>query len=95
MRQVMPLAPALVLACHLWRGERTDESASFAWFDFAQSFDGEARQRECAAAQFGFRWYDDLMPAHPLQTALHVQDACAQIDIRPFEPVAFFGAEPA
>lgn len=50
IRQIMPFAPASVLACGLWRGEGADESASLAWFDFAQSFDGEAWQRERAAA---------------------------------------------
>lgn len=67
----------------------------FAWFDFAQSFDGEARQRECAAGQFGFRRHDGLMPGDPLQAALHVQDAAPQVEVAPFEPVSFFGAEPA
>ena len=75
MRQIMPFAPARVLACGLRRGEGADESASLAWFDFAQSFDGEAWQRERAAGQFGFRWHDGLMPGDPLQAMLHVQDA--------------------
>lgn len=74
MRQIMPLAPARVAACGLRWGEGADESASLAWLDFAQSFDGEAWQRECAAGQFGFRRHDGLMPAHPLQATLHVQD---------------------
>ena len=45
--------------------------------------------------QFGFRWYDGLMPAHPLQATLDMQDTGTQINIRPFEPVAFLGAQPA
>lgn len=95
MRQIMPLAVGLVLACGLRRGEGADESAPLAWLDFAQSFDGEAWQRECAAGQFGFRRHDDLMAAHPLQAALHVQDAAPQVEVAPFEPVSFFGAESA
>ena len=48
--------------------------APLAWPELAQSFDREARQRERAAGQFGFRRHCDLMPAHPLQATLHVQD---------------------
>ena len=91
----MPFAPARVLACGLRRGEGADETASLAWPEFTQPSDCEARQRQRAAGQFGFRRYDGLMPADPLQATLHVQDAGAQIDVAPFEPVAFFGAQPA
>lgn len=66
-----------------------------AWPELAQSFDREARQRERAAGQFGFRRHDGLMPGDPLQAALHVQDAAPQVEVAPFEPVSFFGAESA
>lgn len=95
MRQIMPLAVGLVLACGLRRGEGADESAPLAWPELAQSFDREARQRERAAGQFGFRRHDGLMPGDPLQAALHVQDAAPQVEVAPFEPVSFFGAESA
>ena len=65
-----------------------------AWLDFAQSFDGEARQRERAAGQFGFRRHDGLMPGDPLQATLHVQDTAPQVEVAPFEPVSLFGRSP-
>lgn len=63
--------------------------------ELAQTLDREARQRQCATAQFGLRRHDDLMAAHPLQTALDMQDACAQINVTPLQTVPLFGAQAA
>ena len=83
------------MACHLWRGEWTDESPSLARLELAQTLDREARQRQCATAQFGLRRHDDLMAANPLQTALDMLDACAQINVTPLQTLPLFCAHDA
>ena len=91
----MPFAPARVLACGLRRGEGADESAPSRGLSSRNRLTAKRGNGSVRRDSSVFGGTTASCPGDPLQAALHVQDAAPQVEVTPFEPVSFFGAESA